>query len=48
MLNAGDYRGAADQFPRWNRAGGKVWNGLTNRRMAERELFLAGCAEIGV
>jgi GH24 family phage-related lysozyme (muramidase) len=48
MLNAGDYRGAADQFPRWNRAGGKVWNGLTKRRMAERELFLAGLAELSI
>jgi len=48
MLNARDYRGAADQFPRWNKAGGKVWTGLTNRRLAERGLFLAGCAEMGV
>ncbi|WP_256544412.1 lysozyme [Pseudomonas sp. HMSC08G10] len=24
MLNAGDYAGAAAQFPRWNKAGGKV------------------------
>lgn len=40
MLNAGDYRGAADQFPRWNRAGGKVFNGLVRRRAEERELFL--------
>lgn len=39
-LNAGDYRGAANEFPRWNRAGGKVLNGLTRRRKAEKELFL--------
>jgi GH24 family phage-related lysozyme (muramidase) len=40
-LNAGDYSGAADEFLRWNKAGGKVLNGLTRRRMAERQVFLA-------
>ncbi|WNJ77764.1 lysozyme [Cedecea neteri] len=40
-LNAGDYRGAADEFPRWNKAGGKVLAGLTRRREAERSLFLS-------
>lgn len=39
-LNAGDYAAAADQFPRWNKAGGKVLVGLTRRREAERALFL--------
>lgn len=39
-LNAGDYAGAADEFLRWNKAGGKVLNGLTRRREAERSLFL--------
>lgn len=39
-LNAGDYQGAADQFSRWNKAGGKVLSGLTRRRNAERALFL--------
>lgn len=39
-LNARDYAGAAEQFPRWNKAGGKVLNGLVNRRARERELFL--------
>lgn len=38
-LNAGDYAGAADEFLRWNKAGGKVLNGLTRRREAERALF---------
>jgi lysozyme len=38
-LNAKDYAGAAEQFPRWNRAGGKVLAGLTRRREAERKLF---------
>ena len=40
-LNAGDYSGAADEFLRWNKAGGKVLNGLTRRREAERALFLS-------
>lgn len=40
-LNAGDYTGAADEFLRWNKAGGKVLKGLTRRREAERALFLS-------
>ncbi|MBR8502031.1 lysozyme [Enterobacter asburiae] len=40
-LNAGDYAGAADEFLRWNKAGGKVLNGLTRRREAELALFLS-------
>ena len=40
-LNAGDYAGAANEFLRWNKAGGKVLNGLTRRREAERALFLS-------
>ncbi|BHD63697.1 lysozyme [Salmonella enterica subsp. enterica serovar Senftenberg] len=40
-LNAGDYDGAADEFLRWNKAGGKVLKGLTRRREAERALFLS-------
>lgn len=40
-LNAGDYAGAADEFLRWNKAGGKILNGLTRRREAERALFLS-------
>ncbi|WP_427313383.1 lysozyme [Cupriavidus sp. H39] len=40
-LNAGDYRGAADEFPRWNRAAGRVMEGLTRRRLDERAQFLA-------
>ena len=40
-LNAGDYAGAADEFMRWNKASGKVLNGLTRRREAERALFLS-------
>lgn len=39
-LNAGDIKGAADEFLRWNKAGGKVVKGLTRRRVAERDVFL--------
>ena len=39
-LNAKDYQGAADQFLRWNKGGGKVLKGLVRRREAERALFL--------
>lgn len=42
-LNQGDCRGAAEQFLRWDYAKGKRLRGLTNRRMAERELFLKDC-----
>ena len=37
---AADYKGAANEFARWNRAGGKVLRGLTRRRLSERNLFL--------
>lgn len=40
-LNAGDYDGAADEFPRWNKAGGKELAGLTRRREAEFALFIS-------
>ena len=39
-LNARDYSGAANEFLRWNKSNGKVLDGLTNRRRAERDLFL--------
>jgi len=39
LLNAGDYDGAAKQFPRWNKGGGRVLAGLTRRRRAERQVF---------
>ena len=39
-LNAKDFAGAADQFLRWNKGGGKVLKGLVRRREAERALFL--------
>lgn len=39
LFNAGDTSGAHAQFPRWNKAGGKVVNGLTNRRRDEAAVF---------
>ena len=41
LLNAGDYAGAAAQFDRWNKSGGRVLPGLVRRRAAERALFEA-------
>lgn len=38
-LNQGDYYGASQEFQRWNKAGGKVFKGLTRRRLSERNLF---------
>jgi lysozyme len=35
LLNAGDYAGAANQFDRWDLAGGQVVAGLLRRRNAE-------------
>jgi lysozyme len=39
LLNGGDYSGAANEFPKWNHAGGVVVDGLTKRRLAEQALF---------
>lgn len=40
-LNAGDYAGAANEFTKWNKAGGKELAGLMRRREAEKSLFLS-------
>jgi lysozyme len=42
LFNAGDQAGAAEQFPRWNKSGGKVLLGLRRRRAADRARFLGG------
>lgn len=39
MHKAGDHAGAAEQFGRWNRAGGRVLAGLVRRRAAEAALY---------
>jgi lysozyme len=46
-LKARDYPGAADEFLKWDHAGGQVLPGLLNRRKAERALFLTPMAEEG-
>ncbi|OOF84455.1 muraminidase [Rodentibacter ratti] len=38
-LNAGDYSGASQQFLVWKNAGGRVSQGLLNRRKREKALF---------
>ena len=40
--NAGDIRGACNELPKWNKAGGMAWPGLTRRRAEERVLCLKG------
>lgn len=40
LFNVGDIQLAADQFPRWDKAGGKSVKGLRRRRAAERALYL--------
>jgi len=39
-LNKGDMQGAAAEFAKWNKGGGKVLPGLVRRRAQEAELFL--------
>ena len=40
LFNKGDTTGAAEVFQIYNKAGGKVYQGLVSRRKAERDLFL--------
>ena len=39
--NRGDYEGAAEEFMKFTKAGGKVLKGLVNRRNDERVLYLS-------
>ena len=39
-LNREEYEGAALEFPKWRRAGGKILKGLVARRKVEQSLFL--------
>ncbi len=41
LLNQGKYAEAADHLTLYNHAGGKVLAGLTRRRQAEKDMFLA-------
>lgn len=38
---AGDFDGAAAEFPKWNKQAGKVLNGLTVRRLREQAMYRA-------
>lgn len=40
--NEGDHAGAQKEFPRWNKAGGRVMAGLVKRRAAEAALYGKG------
>ncbi|MGQ7243695.1 lysozyme [Salinicola sp. V024] len=40
LINSGDFLGAADAFLMWRKAGGRVVQGLINRRKDERAQFL--------
>ena len=42
VLNSSDYDGVPEQMMRWNKAGGKVLEGLTRRRQAEADMFSNG------
>ena len=39
VVNSGEFKGVPEQIMRWNKAGGKVLEGLTRRRQAEADLF---------
>jgi len=41
-INIGDNAGALTEFPKWNKANGRVLEGLVRRREAEQELFYRG------
>ena len=41
-LNLGDYEGAAQELPRWDKVQGKQNAGLHSRRLAEMHLFTGG------
>lgn len=42
LFNSGDLRSGCNAMTLWNKAGGRVVQGLVNRRKAERELCLTG------
>lgn len=47
-FNAGDIKGAGDEFMRWTKAGGKSLKGLRKRRAAERALFHGATVEAAI
>lgn len=46
LINQNNPTAAADEFLKWVHAGGKVLQGLVNRRKAERELFLSDAVPV--
>ncbi len=40
LLNLGDYKGTANEFPKWDSPGSSVQKGLEKRRLAEQALFM--------
>lgn len=46
-LNSGSCFSAAEEFLRWDKAGGRVYAGLGNRRAWERSVFLQDCQRSG-
>jgi len=38
-INAKDYKGAAEEFPKWRKSAGQILPGLVNRRAKEKKLF---------
>lgn len=47
-FNQGDMMGAANEFSRWDKAGGKSLKGLRRRRAAERAMFIGANAEAAI
>ena len=41
-INAGDVVGSCEAIMMWNKVKGVTWQGLTNRRMKERDMCLVG------
>lgn len=42
LNNEGNFAGAANEFGKWNHAGGQVYAGLTRRRAGEAQMYLSG------
>lgn len=41
LVNRSEFKNAADEFPKWDMAGGHISQGLVKRRADERKLFLS-------
>ena len=47
-VNLGKFKECEIEFVKWNKALGKVLEGLTRRRIAERNLFMQGLKELEI